>query len=155
MIVRPYKSTDCSEVMALFYDTVHFVNIKDYTKAQVEVWAPVEMDKNKWNQSLLDHYTLVVEQNGHILGFCDLDQTGYLDRLYVYKDFQGLGIATTMLEKIESYARENKIEVITTHASITAKPFFEKKGYRMLKKQNVERGAQSLTNFVMMKVLGD
>lgn len=155
MLVRSYKSADCSEVMAMFYNTVHFVNIKDYTKAQVEVWAPVEMNKDAWNTSLLDHYSIVVEQSGLIVGFCDLDETGYLDRLYVHKDFQMMGIATQMLEKVELYARENKIEVMTTHASITAKSFFEKKGYKVIKEQSVERSGQYLTNFVMMKVLRD
>ena len=40
---------------------------------------------------------------------------------------------------------------VTTHASITARPFFEKRGYRVVKEQQVERHGVLLTNFVMEK----
>lgn len=40
---------------------------------------------------------------------------------------------------------------ITTHASITAKPFFEKRGYQVAKEQQVERQGIFLTNYVMIK----
>jgi len=40
---------------------------------------------------------------------------------------------------------------ITAHASITAKPFFEKRGYKVVKKQEAERNGILLTNYVMEK----
>ncbi len=40
---------------------------------------------------------------------------------------------------------------ITTYASITAKPFFEKRGYKVVKEQRVERQGIFLTNFCMKK----
>ena len=40
---------------------------------------------------------------------------------------------------------------LTTHASITARPFFEKRGYHAVKEQQVEREGIFLTNFVMVK----
>ena len=40
---------------------------------------------------------------------------------------------------------------VVTHASITARPFFEKRGYRVVKEQQVERNGVFLTNFVMVK----
>lgn len=40
---------------------------------------------------------------------------------------------------------------ITTHASITARPFFEKRGYQVAKEQQVERQGIFLTNYVMIK----
>lgn len=39
MIIRPYQTADCEALARLFYDTVHTVNAKDYTKAQLDVWA--------------------------------------------------------------------------------------------------------------------
>lgn len=40
---------------------------------------------------------------------------------------------------------------ITTYASITAKPFFEKRGYKVVKERQVERQGIFLTNYVMIK----
>ena len=93
------------------------------------------------------HFTLVAEENGVITGFGDMDSSGYLDRLYVHRDFQGKGIASVLCDRLEASVSC----LITTHASITARPFFEKRGYRLIKEQQVERQGILLTNFVMEK----
>lgn len=147
MIIRKYQPKDCKEITELFYNTVHNVNKKDYTKEQLEVWAPVNADLEKWNKSLTEHYSLVAVEKGIITGFADIDETGYLDRLYVHKDYQKKGVATALCDKLEARA----FEKIVTHASITAKPFFEKRGYNVIKEQQVLRGGLLLTNYVMKK----
>lgn len=40
-------------------------------------------------------------------------------------------------DELEKYAQENNIKSITVEASITAKPFFEKRGYHVVKHQQV------------------
>lgn len=147
MVIRKYHPSDCKELTELFYNTVHTINAKDYTKQQLNVWATGTIDSDEWNQSFLEHYTLVALDDKRIIGFGDIDQTGYLDRLYVHKDYQGKGVATALCERLE---RETPHK-ITTHASITARPFFEKRGYRMIKEQQVERQGIKLINFVMEK----
>lgn len=91
-------------------------------------------------------YSTVVDAD-IIAGFGDIDKTGYFDRLFVHPDYQGKGIAIAICNRLELAVQEN----IVTHASITARPFFEKRGYRMVKEQQVERQGVFLTNFVMIK----
>lgn len=147
MIIRPYQPEDCKELARLFFNTVHTVNAKDYTKQQLNAWATGTVDLEAWNHSLTEHFTLVAMENGIITGFGDMDATGYLDRLYVHRDFQGRGIASTLCDRLEASVSGS----VTTHASITARPFFEKRGYRVIKEQQVERRGVLLTNFVMEK----
>ncbi len=142
MNTRIYRSEDCKEIIELFYNTVHSVNAKDYNEAQLDAWAPKDMDISERDKSLSEHYSVVIEEDNIIIGFGDLDINGYLDRLFVHKDYQGLGIATIIVNEIEKYAQENNVEVITTHSPITAKPFFEKQGYKAVKEQVVERKGQ-------------
>ena len=147
MELRRYQSSDCKEVTELFYNTVHIVNAKDYTKEQLDVWATEQVDLKKWNQSLQEHYSIVAIKNEVIVGFGDIDKTGYLDRLFVHADYQGKGIATAICNQLEQIVKAD----ITTHASITAKPFFEKRGYKVIKEQPVERQGIFLINYVMVK----
>ena len=114
---------------------------------QLNAWATGHVDLEAWNKSLLEHYSIVAVDNGIIVGFGDIDQTGYLDRLYVHADYQGRGIATAICNKLEQSVSGK----IVTHASVTAKPFFEKRGYKVIKEQSVERHGVFLTNFVMEK----
>ena len=148
MELRRYQQSDCEELTKLFYNTVHTVNAKDYTEEQLDVWATGQVDLEKWNQSLQEHYSIITVENEIIVGFGDIDKTGYLDRLFVHADYQGKGIATAICNQLEQAVQGD----ITTHASITAKPFFEKRGYTVVRAQQVERGGVLLTNFVMEKV---
>ena len=147
MVIRKYQPSDCKELTELFYNTIHTINAKDYTKEQLNVWATEQMDLKKWNQSLQEHFSIVAVDGDIIVGFGDIDKTGYLDRLYVHSGYQGKGIATAICNQLESVAQGN----VVTHASITAKPFFEKRGYNVVKEQQIERQGVFLTNFIMIK----
>ncbi len=147
MRIRKYQSKDCKELTELFYNTVHIVNAKDYTQEQLDVWAKEEIDLEKWNESLQKNYSIVAVENQRIVGFGDIDHTGYLDHLYIHADYQRKGIATEICNQLEQAVLGN----ITTHASITARPFFEKRGYKVIKEQQVERQGIFLTNYVMIK----
>lgn len=146
MIIREYQSADCKELTELFYNTVHTVNAKDYTKEQLEVWATGQADLKMWNQSLQRHFSIVAVDDNIIVGFGDIDKTGYLDRLFVHSRYQRKGIATAICNRLESAVQGS----IVTHASITARPFFEKRGYKVIKEQQVERQGIFLMNFVMI-----
>lgn len=148
MILRKYAKTDCVELAELFYDTVHTVNAKDYTQEQLDAWATGKVNLEAWNESFQAHHTVVAEMDGKIVGFGDIDETGYLDRLYVHKDYQRRGVAAAICDALE---QRTKAAEFTTHASITARPFFEKRGYTVAREQQVERRGVWLTNFVMKK----
>ncbi len=147
MVIREYQSSDCEVLAELFYNTVHRINVKDYTKEQLDVWATGNVDLEKWNQSFEEHYSLVAIGDEVIIGFGDIDKAGYLDRLFVHSDYQRKGIATAICNQLEQAVQGS----IVTHASITARPFFEKRGYRVIKEQQVERQGIFLTNFIMEK----
>jgi putative acetyltransferase len=110
-------------------------------------------DLNKWCQPLQNSYSLIYFEKENILGFGNITETGYLDRLYVHKDHIGKGIGNKLVEQLEAYAKDLGLKEIVTHASITARPFFEKRGYQLIKEQTVVRNNQHLTNYIMIKQL--
>lgn len=148
MELRPYRAADCAQLAALFHDTVYAVNARDYTREQLDAWAGAGVDLDVWNRSLLEHSTVVAVEGAQIVGFGDMDASGYLDRLYVHKDFQGRGIATAICDALEAMVWA---ECCAVHASITAKPFFAGRGYRMVREQTVERRGVLLRNYRMEK----
>lgn len=147
MEIRRYQQADCQAVAELFYKTVHTVNAGDYTKAQLAVWATDEPDLKQWDQSLQSHFSVVALENDTLIGFGDIDQTGYLDRLFTHADYQRRGVATAICHQLEQGVAGR----IVTHASITARPFFESRGYQVVREQQVARQGVLLTNFVMEK----
>ena len=148
MQLREYRPSDCARLAELFYQTVHSVNAADYTPAQLDAWATGTVDLQEWNRSFLSHKTVVAVEDGIPVGFGDMDETGYLDRLYVHREYQNKGIASAICDELERSAQGKRI---TTHASITAKAFFLRRGYRVIKEQEVIRCGIALKNYVMEK----
>lgn len=150
MTLRPYRPSDLGELLELFYDTVHTVNARDYTPEQLDAWADGAPDLEEWGRTLSEHTAFVAVEDGIITGFGDIDASGYLDRLYVHKDFQRRGIASALCEALEGAV---EAEHIVTHASVTARPFFEKRGYRVIRERRVVRHGVPMTNYRMEKQL--
>ncbi len=148
MILRKYRPEDLEEIATLFYETVHTVNARDYTPEQLSAWATGTIDKKAWNASLMAHTSIVAEEDGQIIGFGDVDDTGYLDRLYVHKDFQRRGIGRAICDALESAVQTG---TITTYASLTARPFFEAMGYVVQEEHRVYRQGIVLMNDRMEK----
>ncbi len=86
-----------------------------------------------------------------IVGLISAEQSGYLDLFFVKKAFQNQGIASQLLSKIEDWLIEQKIETLTVESSLTAKSFFEQKGFQLISKQQVELRNEQFINFKMSK----
>ena len=150
MDLRDYHSGDCPALIRLFRETVHAVCAGDYTPEQLDAWAPEDVPQPAWNRSFLAHRTLVAVEGEEIVGFADLDPaTGYLDRLYVHRDHQRQGVAAALCDALEPLAPGR----VFTHASRTARPFFERRGYRVVRARQVERRGITLDNYTMEKLL--
>ena len=77
-----------------------------------------------------------------------MDASGYLDLLYVHPDHQRKGVATALCDALE---KASTAANFVTYASLDARAFFEARGYRVIKEQQVERCGLLLTNFIMTK----
>lgn len=143
---------DIPQIKELFRQTILNVIIKDYSAEQVQCWASRGDDANIWKTRIREQYFIVAETENKIAGFAALKSDGYLNSLFVHKNFQEEGIATTLLDHMESYARQKGMKEITADVSITARSFFEKKGYTVLKDQIVDIGVK-MKNFGMKKEL--
>ena len=148
MILRPYRPEDLPEIAALFYDTVHSVNARDYSPLQLWAWATGYVDLAAWDRRYRESETLIAEIFDKIIGFGNMEPEGYLDMLYVHRDFQHRGVASAICDALEG---AHPGVIFTTHASVTARPFFERRGYLVVRRQTILRRGVELTNFVMEK----
>jgi putative acetyltransferase len=152
--IRRYTPNDLAGMIALFRDTVRRINRRDYSDQQVMAWAPDDIDARKWVHRLDNKAVWVADLAGAPVGFVDVARDGQIDMLYVHADHQGTGIASRLLRTVEAGARARGLLRLFTEASITARPFFERRGFRVIAPQRVIRWAQEFINYRMDKQLG-
>lgn len=153
--IRTARQPDLVALRDLFQNTVLTVNRCDYSQAEVEDWASCGSDLSKIEEMIRTHYFIVaVSRQPEIIGFSSVTPQGYLHSMFVHKDYQGRGIATALLKEIEQHVAVTGGKRITSEVSLTARPFFEKRGYRVEKEQKRRANRLSLTNFWMIKELG-
>ena len=151
MEVRKLKEGEETELWELYYNTIHNVNIRDYDENQVEAWAPSDFDINIAVQKFRDIDPFVAIKNGKIIGYGDLQPDGLIDHFYCHHQFQRQGVGSALIGAIENEAEKNGISRMYSNVSITARPFFEAKGFVVEKEQTIKVRDQQLTNFRMVR----
>ena len=139
-------------MQTLFRETVLHVNVRDYTREEVEDWASCGENAEHMKDLLArNDYIAALNERDEIIGFSSMNTRGYLHSLFVHKDYQRVGIGSLLLSAVEKKAREYGVAEITSEVSLTAHPFFEKNGYEVMKVQKRRANRLELTNFVMRK----
>jgi putative acetyltransferase len=149
--IRPYRPDDLDAVIDIFLGAIREIAAKDYDQAQVEAWA--QADRGAWERARLSRPTWVAAFGQRLVGFTDLEPDGHLDMMFVHPARQGVGMATALLKTVEMAAREQRLPRLFAEISITARPFFERRGFHLVIAQVVEIRGQMLTNFKMEKFL--
>lgn len=151
MLIRKATEKDIPAITQLFKETIEAINSKDYNAEQVKVWSAGHSYTDKWINRLSAQYFIVAVVDEVIAGMGSISPEGYLDMMYVHKDFQGRGVASALVDELLSNAVNNNVSVVTSDVSITAKPFFERKGFTVMTPQRIMVGEVEFLNYKMEK----
>ena len=143
---------DIEELDELFRKVVREVNSKDYTPGQIDAWVG-RVTLSRWEE-LFDsdlHFIVAEDERGLIAGFTSVNPSGYIHSMFVHPGFQRMGIAGELLSRATEYACGWQAKKLSAEVSITARPFFEKFGFKVIEEQEVDLGGIVLKNYKMEK----
>ncbi|GMQ55317.1 GNAT family N-acetyltransferase [Halopseudomonas aestusnigri] len=150
-VLRCAQPADYERCVSLFTRSVHTLAASDYDTAQRLAWAPLEPDLPAWRQRLDSVQLWLLEEAGVLLGFIGFSTDGHIDLLYCAPEAARDGVASQLLAHAESRMRAAGAEQFRTEASLVARPFFLRHGYRVTAQQWVQRGAIRLLRCEMHK----
>lgn len=153
MTIRTGGLDDLAELQQLFVETVTEVCKNDYTSEQIRVWTSGIENKQRWDRILTHQFVVVALDNEKIIGFCTLEGGSYIDLLFVHKDYQRRGIASTLYNEIEKEAKRQGQRELTADVSTTARYFFKQQGFTLIQQQLVNIKGIPLINYNMRKQL--
>jgi len=152
--VRPCRPADAPALLALFRDTIRRVNAPDYSPAQVRAWASDDIDPAAWAEKFAGRFAVVAEVAGQPVGFTELEADGHVDRFYASADCQGRGVGKQLMAAVVAEARRLGVSRLFADVSVTARPFFERQGFRVIAPQVVTCRGEEFVNFRMERVFG-
>ncbi len=145
-----YKSGKETELWEVFYTAIRLGCTEQYSEEQLQAWAPDDLDQNIFVEKMRAIKPFIASLNGKVVGYADLQEDGYIDHFFVHGRYQAQGVGVALmhriLEKGESFPR------LYSNVSETAKPFFEKQGFSVVREQLIEIGDQHLANNLMEKL---
>ena len=131
--IRQVNLSDIPALQELYQHTVLTVNRKDYTAEEVADWASCGDDTSHWNELFEEqHYVVAENEEGVIVGFGSVNDDGYMHTLFVHKDFQHQGVATSLYKHLEAYARERGAKRLTSRQN----HFLKNKVFRSMKSKS-------------------
>ncbi|NJK60285.1 MAG: GNAT family N-acetyltransferase [Oscillatoriales cyanobacterium SM2_1_8] len=153
MEIRLFEARDAEQIAQLFHETVRKVNVRDYSSNQVRAWAPDDIHFRDWVEVCSNRFTYVADDEGVIAGFGELEPNGHIDCFYCHKTYQRCGVGRQIYRAIEAKAVELSVSRLFIESSITAKPFFQRMGFSVVKEQKVIRRGATFINYAMEKLL--
>ncbi|MEU4155255.1 GNAT family N-acetyltransferase [Actinoplanes sp. NPDC026670] len=149
LVIRRYVEADAGATWRVFHAAIHGTASRDYTPEQVRAWAPDTVDEVRWKGRRAAAYTYVACLDGVVVGFSDFTDEGLLDMLFVHPDAGGRGVARALVGRVLREAVAAGHRRLHVHASLTARPAFERFGFVVDAARVVEVRGQRLRNFDM------
>ncbi|MDO8260949.1 MAG: GNAT family N-acetyltransferase [Candidatus Magasanikbacteria bacterium] len=152
MRVRLARDEDYVAIARLHRQTIRNVNSKDYTEDQVYAWS-ARTNTERFRSSADKCKRWVAVEDDKIVGFCDHGFNCELWGLYIHKEHIGKGIGSRLLKVAEDSLKKHGCKRVTLKGTVTAKEFYKKQGYKIIKKDFHPVNDKKLEIFVMVKKL--
>ena len=151
-MIRPLEHGDLPLLADVFVSAIDGLTTRDYDESQRQAWQQ-KSNAPKFLSELSEGVTIIAEHHDTPIAFAQLHPKDYFRMMYVHPDWAGLGIATLMYQYLEDEARIIGSQHLETHASDTARRFFESVGFKVQEEENVEVNGVSLHRTRMHKKL--
>lgn len=153
MRIRRFKPGEEPALLEIYHSAIHLIASRDYTQEQVNAWAPASLDEELWVRRIRGINPFVAELEGALVGYADIQDSGYIDHFFVSGRHSRQGIGRSLMEALESEAKHLGVTELTSDVSRTAQPFFARFGFQIVEQRMpVVRGIE-VPNARMCKFL--
>ena len=151
--IHPFETLFTTEIVNLHHACVHAIDPSIYSLEQQEAWAHTPPNYPYWEKRLALKKPFVAMVEAKIVGFIELEANGHIDCAYTHPAYQKRGVMSTLYAYAQNVAQQKGLKRLYLEASIVAKPFFEKRGFVILTRNEIKRNGQMIVNFSMEKIL--
>jgi putative acetyltransferase len=154
-LFRNAGTEDIPAILACFETAILAINNDVYSPEQKKAWIRKGREnKEKWIERVKNQYFRLAEaENKGLIGFASINKAGYVEMLFTHPSFQRKGLATMLYHQLETFALNNRVILLETHASAVSKPFFTSKGFKLIAEKKFDFFGVPISNFHLSKQL--
>ncbi len=157
LIIRPGTTGDAPFIQRVHEESIRGTSPGFYSRAELESWASgLHMDRYAWAMNFADERYVLAEvegEGGNLAGFCSW-LPGEVKGLYIHPAWLRRGVAGALMDHAERAIIAAGAMRIHLGASRIARPFYEKRGYRMVRRLEWKsRGGLVMEAFAMKKTV--
>lgn len=153
MHVRKFRIGDEAALFKVYYSAIHQIASRDYSSLQIEAWAPADLDGRIWQTRIRGINPFVIEADGLLIAYADLQENGYIDHFFVSGDHPRQGAGRLLMETIHENAKRQSLKMLTSNVSRTAQQFFEHFGFEVVEQRSPTIRGVVVPNALMRKTL--
>jgi GNAT superfamily N-acetyltransferase len=130
IVIRQATAADAEAVRKIVLLALRETNARDYPSSVIDRLVLTLPDKVASNLETWCAFVAIV--NGQVVGTGSLNgQT--VSSVYVHPDYQRRGIATKLMDAVENAANAQSPGTLNVQSSVTAKPFYAKRGFKIVR----------------------
>lgn len=129
--IRRFAAADGPGCWATFVAAVRIGARDHYSAQELAEWLPDDSYPEDYAAWLQETVTFVADQDGTVQGFIMMDDSGYLDLLFVLPAQRRSGLAGRLYQALLAEAMGRGLRRLTVKASRLAQPFLARRGWRV------------------------
>ena len=135
LLIREFCPGDELELSRVFQSSIRELACVDYTAEQIEAWVGASLNPELWVMRMRELKPFVVEVNGVIAAYGDLQDHGYIDHFFVSGMYCRQGLGSMLMNRIIEKATTKGISTITADVSRTAQRLFSRFGFVLVEER--------------------
>ncbi len=153
MRIRRFQIGDEPALSRVFHSAIHEIARHDYTREQIDAWAPADFDEEMWADKMRRIRPFVAEDGSDVVGYADVQTSGYIDHFFVSGFRPRQGIGAMLMARIHEEAATLALAELTSNVSRTAEPFFQHYGFTVVERRAAITRGVTIPNTLMRKRL--
>ena len=153
MNLRQITTKDQLELKKVYFDAIQSLDEKKYSKEQKRAWSSQAWNNPNFDKSITNGKGWLLSERGIILAFATRYPKNKIALLYCKGKFQRKGYASKLLHKLEDEAKKERLDSLSTEASLISYELFLKNKWKIIRKEKVTINNIFFERYKMIKII--
>ena len=137
MNLRQISIKDQLELKKVYFDSIQSLDKNIYSQEQKSAWSSQAWDNPNFYKSITQGKGWLLSEKGIIIAFATRYPNNRIALFYCKGKFQRKGFGSMLLQKLEDEAKKEKLDYLSTEASLISYKLFLKNEWEIIRKEKV------------------